>query len=86
MEAYLRAFVNFKQNNWSRLLLMAEFAYNNTKNASTGHILFKLNCGFHPQISYKENVDPRSQSKLADKLSAKLRELMIVCQENLHYA
>ena len=65
---------------------MAEFAYNNTKNASTGHTPFKSNCGFHPQMLYEEDVDPRSQSKSADKLSAELRELMIVCQENLHYA
>ena len=37
MEAYLRAFVNFEQNDWARLLPMAEFAYNNAKNATTGH-------------------------------------------------
>ena len=37
-------------------------------------------------MSYKEDVDPRSQSKLADKLLAKLRELMIVCWENLYPA
>ena len=65
---------------------MAEFAYNNTKNASTGHTPFELNCNYHPQMSYEEDVDPRSQSKSADKLSAELRELMIVCQENLHHA
>ena len=35
MEAYLRAFVNYKQNNWARLLPMVEFAYNNAKHAST---------------------------------------------------
>ena len=86
IEAYLRAFVNFEQNDWVRLLPMAEFAYNNAKNASTGHMPFELNCGYHPRMSYKENVDPRSQSKLADELSAELRELMIVCQENLHHA
>ena len=28
IEAYLCAFVNFEQNNWARLLLIAEFAYN----------------------------------------------------------
>ena len=39
---------------------MAEFAYNNTKNASTGHMFFELNCGYHPQMSYEEDVDPRS--------------------------
>ena len=65
---------------------MAEFAYNNAKNASTGHTLFELNCGFHPQMLYEEDVDPRSQSKLADKLSAELTELMIVWQENLYHA
>ena len=65
---------------------MAEFAHNNAKNASTGHTPFELNCGFHPRMSYVKDVDPRSQSKLVDKLSAELRELMIVCRENLHHA
>ena len=46
MEAYLRAFVNFKQNNWAKLLPMAEFAYNNTQNASIGHTPFELNYGY----------------------------------------
>ena len=86
MEAYLRAFVNFEQNDWARLLLMAEFAYNNAKNASTGHTLFEFNCGYYPRMSYKEEVDPRSQSKSADELLAELRNLMIVCRENLHHA
>ena len=36
-------------------------------------------------MSYKEDVDPRFQSKSADELSAELRELMIVCQENLYH-
>ena len=47
-EAYLRAFVNFEQNDWARLLTMAEIAYNNAKNASTGFTPFELNCGYHP--------------------------------------
>ena len=64
---------------------MADFAYNNARNNSTNHTTFKLNYGNQARMFYKENVDPRSQSKLADKLSAELRELMIVCQKNLHY-
>ena len=59
---------------------------NNAKNASSGHTPFELNCGYHPRMSYEEDVDPRSKSKSADELSAKLRELMIVCRENLHHA
>ena len=86
MEAYLRAFVNWEQNDWARLLPMAEFAYNNSKNASTGHTPFELNCGYHPRMSYEEEVDPRSQSKSADELSEELRELMVVYRENLHHA
>ena len=47
---------------------------------------FELNGGYHLQMLYEQEVDPNSQSKLTDKLSAKLRELIIVCQKNLHYA
>ena len=86
MEAYLQAFVNFKQNDWARLLLMAEFAYNNAKNASTDHTPFELNCGYYPCVSFKEDINPCSQSKTAEELSSKLIELMTVCQENLYHA
>ena len=65
---------------------MAKFAYNNAKNASTGHTPFELNCGYHSWMSYKKDVDPRSRSKSADELSAKLRKLMIVCRKNLNHA
>ena len=86
MEAYLQAFVNFEQNDWAKLLPMTEFAYNNAKNSSTGHMPFKLNCGYHSRMLYEEEVNSYSQSKSVDKLSAELRELMIVCWENLHHA
>ena len=54
MEAYLHVFVNFKQNNWAQLLLMAEFAYNNAKNVKIGYILFKFNCRYYSHIFYKK--------------------------------
>ncbi len=82
IEAYLQAFVNFEQNDWAKLLPMAKFAYNNAKNASTSHTPFELNCGFHPQASYKKDVTLCSQSKSADKLAAELKELMIVYRKN----
>ena len=65
---------------------MAEFAYNNAKNTSTGHTPFELNYGYYPRILYKDNIDLRSKSKLVDNLSAELRKLMIVCRKNLHHA
>ena len=86
MKAYLQDFINFEHNDWARLLPMAEFAYNNAKNSSTGHTPFKLNCGYHPCIFFEKNTDPRSQSKSANKLSAELEDLMTICQENLYHA
>ena len=86
MEAYLRAFDNFEQNDWARLLPIAKFAYNNTKNASIGYTSFELNCGYHPRVSYKKDLDPQSKSRTAEELSSELRELMTVCQQNLHHA
>ena len=86
IEAYLRAFVNYKQDNWARLLPMAEFAYNNAKYASTEYTPFELNCKYHLRVFYKEDIDPRSRSKAADELTKELRNLMAACRKNLQYA
>ena len=58
---------------------MAEFAYNNAKNASTGHTPFKLNCSFHLQVFFEDDVDPHSKSRSANELIKELRELMDIC-------
>ena len=63
IEAYLRVFVNYEQDNWARLLPMAEFAYNNAKYASTGYRTFELNCGYYLRVSYKKDVDPALSPK-----------------------
>ncbi len=86
IESYLKVFVNWEQNDWVRLLPIAEFVYNNTKNASTGHTPFELNCGYHPKISFKEDVNPRSRSYSTNELAEELRELMEVYCQNLLYA
>ena len=85
MEAYLRVFVNFEENDYARLLPIAKFAYNNAKNLSTGHMPFELNCSYCPCVFFEEDTDPRSELKSADELSAELWDLMTVCQENLQH-
>ena len=65
---------------------MAEFAYKNAKNASTNHTPFKLNCGYHPCVSFEKDTNPRSRLKTADELLAELQELMTVYRENFHHA
>ena len=86
IKAYLWAFPNFEQNDWARFLSIAEFANNNVKNLSTGHTSFELNCGYYPYVFFEKNTNPRSQLKSANKLSAKLRDLMTVYQKNLYHA
>ena len=58
---------------------MAEFAYNHAKNGSFDYIPFKLNFGYHAQMSYKKDVNLRSKFKSANELSAELKKLMIIC-------
>ena len=65
---------------------MAEFAYNNAKYVSMGYTPFELNCGYHPRVSYKEDVDPCSRSKAANELTKEIRNLMAACSENLQHA
>ena len=86
MEAYLEVLVNFKQNNWVRLLSMAKFTYNNAKNASTSYTSFKLNNNYHPRVSFKEDINFCFKSKLADKLLAKLQKLVHICRKSIYYA
>ncbi len=62
---------------------MAEFVYNNAKNASTGHTPFQLNCGYHPRVSFKEDFNLRLKSRSANKLAKELGKLIKVCYQNL---
>jgi len=48
IESYLRAFVGKEQDDWVRLLPMAEFAYNNSVTTGNGISPFYANYGFHP--------------------------------------
>lgn len=50
LEQYLRIYCNFQQDNWSELLPLAEFAYNNAPNATTGISPFFANKGYHPNL------------------------------------
>ncbi|QRW07680.1 Transposon Tf2-1 polyprotein [Ceratobasidium sp. AG-Ba] len=51
VEMYLRHYVSHRQDDWVGLLPLAEFAYNNGVNASTGKTPFFANYGFHPKFT-----------------------------------
>ena len=86
MEVYLRAFINWEQNDWARLLPMDKFIYNHAKNANTGHTFFELNCGYYSQVSFENDVNLCSRSCFASKLAKELKKLMNICQQKLFYA
>ena len=51
LKQYLCVYSNYQQDNWAKLLPLAEFAYNNAPSATTGVSLFFANKGYHPNIS-----------------------------------
>ena len=83
MKAYLRAYYRFEQDEWVRWLAMAEFAYNNSGQASTMMSPSKALLGYHPRMSYEDNRDLRSKSRAVDENAAPLRDLMKELKVNL---
>src|ERR1700726_1127575 len=51
LEQYLHCYCNYQQDNWSELLPLAEFAYNNAPSTTTGNSPFFANKGYHLNIS-----------------------------------
>ena len=47
----MRIFCNYQQDNWYTLLLLVEFAYNNTPSSTTGISPFLANKGYHPNLT-----------------------------------
>src|SRR5258708_12817191 len=60
LEQYLQAYTNYQQDNWSSLLLLAEFAYNNATNETPGVSPFFTNKGYHPSLMEEPNVQVSS--------------------------
>ena len=48
-QQYLQGYINDQQDNWTEILTMAEFAYNNTVLATTGITPFFALYGQHPR-------------------------------------
>src|SRR5258708_11811106 len=62
LEQYLRVYTNYQQDDWATLLPMAEFAYNNAMNVTTGVSPFFANKGYHPEFT----ADPQVETSLAE--------------------
>ena len=57
LEQYLCVYCNYQQDNWSKLLPFAEFAYNNTLSATTSVSPFFVNKEYHLNITVYSEYD-----------------------------
>ena len=53
MEGYLRAYVNYQQDDWEKWLALAEFAANNTRSETLNCSPFFANYGFNPRLGFE---------------------------------
>jgi len=56
-EQYLCVYCNYQQDNWSELLPLVEFAYNNAPSTTTSVSSFFANKGYHPNITVHPECD-----------------------------
>ena len=75
LEQYLRIFCTYHQDDWVDLLPFAEFAYNNSVNASTKMTPFYAVYGQHPRSIWPTNVQDKciAGNEFIDRLE-KLRD------------
>lgn len=86
LEQYLRVLCNYQQDNWSELLPLSEFAYNNAPSATTGVSPFFANKGYHPNITVHPERELASQKAREfvvdlDELHSELRNQMSLAQQ-----
>jgi hypothetical protein len=84
LEQYLRIYCNYQQDNWSELLPLAEFAYNNAPSATTGVSPFFANKGYHPNISIHPERD--LSSALTCDYAIDLHKLHLFLREEMSLA
>ena len=79
LEQYLRLFVNQRQDDWSELLPLAEFQYNNHIHSATQHQPFFLETGCLPRMGFKPEQPPsrtESVNEFTEQMKTTLEEAM----------
>ena len=92
MKNYLRAYVNYAQNDWVDHLPMAEFLANNHINESTGMTPFFADNGFHPWTgvkppqAYQQGASQKAKLLAADRIVANQKETVSYLQDQLTWS
>jgi hypothetical protein len=83
LEQYLRIYVQYDQDDWCRLLPMAEFVYNNTYHSTTQVTPFFANKGYHPIL----NIDiTTARQEVAKEYVSDLQQLHSFLQSQIKKA
>jgi hypothetical protein len=82
VEAYLRCYVNYQQDNWVELLPLAQFSYNSSTTETTKVSPFYANYGFNP-VAYREPGLTNVDNQLARVRVAQLKDLHSQLVESL---
>jgi hypothetical protein len=72
LEFYLRAYYNYKQDDWVSKLGLVEFIYNNSIYASTGFTLFKFIYSINPKLRFNIKDDILEKGALVAEKRIKL--------------
>ena len=83
LEDYLRCYCNFEQDDWALWLDIAEFAYNDSRHATTGFTPFEVNLGRHPNSGRWPTTGKKGRAPPARELAAKLVNLHQELRERL---
>ncbi len=86
LEDMLRIYTSYKQDNWDDYLPAAEFAYNNSKQASTGFSPFELDCGFTPLTPISMAMETPSNVKAANDFIEHWDTMIKTAKDNLQDA
>src|SRR5882724_1301133 len=83
LEQYLWVYINYQQDSWVNLLLLAEFACNNTSHSATMVTPFFANKGFHPKLEV--SLEP-VVSEAAHQVATDLKELHLYLRNQISCA
>src|SRR5260370_2047102 len=84
LEQYPQVYMNYQQDDWVTLLPVAEFAYNNAMNATTGVSPFFANKGYHPELT--SDLQAETSSTEAQAFMANLEHIQAELKENITQA
>jgi hypothetical protein len=78
LEQYLRAYVSYLQDDWSRWLPLAEFAANSLKSETTGMSPFFANYGFNPRMGFEPTITVKGTpaTRDAEKFAQTMNEIL----------